>query len=99
MRRVSPGAPALDAVRTQPISNERSDGLLRGVPPADAERVTGRVGVHLMAFQGVKVARLEQFGAKPDRHLVCGSRIFNLKVDMYLLRSTIRPLGWNVVRR
>jgi len=58
-----------------------------------------RVGVDLVSFCGVEVACLEQPGAEPDRRLVRRARIFDVEVDMDLLRSPIRPVGWNVVRR
>jgi len=66
--------------------------------PSDAERVTGRVGVHLMAGLSIEVAGLEQAGAQPDRRIVRNSRVFDVKVEVHLLRSAIRPFGCNVVR-
>src|SRR5207249_2943937 len=71
----------------------------RRMPPADAKRVSCRIGVHLVALLGVEVGRLEQSGAEPDRRFVRSSWIFDMKVEMYLLRSPIRPVGRNVVRR
>ncbi len=82
-------------LRTQPISNECRDRLSRRVPPADAERVACRVGVHLVALFGVEIAWLEQPGAEPHRHFVCSSRVFDVEVEMHLLRNPIRPFGRN----
>lgn len=58
-----------------------------------------RVGIHLMALLSIEVARLEQSCAKPDRRLVCNSRIFDVEVEMHLLESTVRPLRRDVIGR
>ena len=89
----------LTGLRTQPISDERRDRRSRRVPPADAERVARRVDIDLVPLCGVEVTGLEQPGTEPDRRLVRGARIFDVQIDMHLLRSPVRPVGWNVVRR
>ncbi len=81
----------------QPIGNERCYRLSGRVSPPDAKRVACRVCVDLMAFLGVQVARLEQSGAEPDRRIVRSLWISDVEVEMYLLRSAIRPLRRNVV--
>lgn len=68
------------------------------MPPADAERVASGVGVYLVALLGLEVGWLKQPGAEPDRCVVGSSRIFDVEVEVHLLRSPIRPFGRNVVR-
>lgn len=59
----------------------------------------GGVGIHLVALRRIEVSRLEQSGAEPDRGVVRDSRIFDVEVEMHLLRSTIRPLRRDVIGR
>lgn len=68
--------------------------------PADAERVTGRVGVHLVALFGVEVrSRPEQLGTQPDCLFMRSSAVFDVQVEMQLLGCSMRPLRRNVVGR
>jgi len=69
------------------------------MPPPDAERVASRVCVYLVTLISVHVAILEQPGAQPERHFMSITRILNVKVEMHLLWSPVRPLRRNVVRR
>lgn len=95
---VLPGWPGV-VPSSEPVGDERGEGLLGRVPPADAERVSGRVGVHLMAFVAVQVrSRLEQAGAEGDCLFVRGSGVIDVEVEMHLLRDAVWPLGRNVVR-
>jgi hypothetical protein len=82
------------------LSDQRCDRLSRRVPPADAERMSSRVGIHLVAFVGIKVnSRLEQSGSERQGLLVRGPEIVDVEVEVDLwLRGTVGPHGRNMLR-
>jgi hypothetical protein len=58
----------------------------------------GRVCVHLVALGGGEIgSRLEQSGTKGYCLFMCGSRVIDVKVEMHLLRRSMRPVGRNMV--
>src|SRR5579862_1066130 len=67
------------------------------MPPADTKRVAGRIRVYLVSLFGIEIVRPEQCGAKTDRRFVRGSWVFDVKVEMDLLRSAVRPLRGNMI--
>lgn len=68
------------------------------MPPTDAERMSGGVGVHLVAFGSIEIrSRLQQSGAEADCLFMRSSRILDMEVEMHLLRGSVRPVGRNVV--
>lgn len=74
--------------------------LLSGrVTPADAERMTRRVGVHLMPLRTAEVVRPEQASAQRHRPLMCDYGVLDVKVDVYLLWLAVWPLRRPVLRR
>lgn len=85
----------------QAAGNESREPLPGRVPPADAERMPGRVRVHLVTLGGIETRGwLQQPGAAGYRLFVRGSRIADVKVEMHLLGGRpVRPVGRNVVRR
>ena len=54
--------------------------------------MAGRIRVYLVSLFGIEIVRPEQCGAKTDRRFVRGSWVFDVKVEMDLLRSAVRPL-------
>jgi hypothetical protein len=87
------------SLSAQPISDESRKRFSRRMSPADTKRVARWVGVDLMSLFGIEVVWLKQSGAEPDRRFVRSSRVFDVEIEMHLLRSSIRPFGRNVVRR
>jgi hypothetical protein len=84
---------------SQLLPDEGSERLSGGVPPTDAERVTRRVGVHLVPLVAVQVASSEYAGTEVYRLLVRLLRVFDMKVDVYLLRRcAVWPGRGNVPR-
>jgi hypothetical protein len=83
------------------VGNERRERLPRRVPPTDAERMPGRVGVYLVAFGGIKIRSwLEQSGTEGRCLFMRGSRIVHVQVEMHLLGNIpMWPVGRNMVRR
>lgn len=69
------------------------------MPPTDAERVAGWVGVHLVPLVAFQVTGLEQAGTEPHRLFVCLLRVLDVEVHVYLLRRAVWPVRRNVVRR
>ncbi len=59
-----------------------------------------RVGVHLVTLIAVQVLSwLEQTGAQGRRLLVGGAGVIDLEVEMHLLRTSVRPVRRDMVRR
>ena len=84
----------------QAVGSERRERLPRRVPPTDAKRMPGRVGIHLVALGSIKIrSRLEQSGAEGDCLFMRSPRIVNVQVEMHLLGDPMRPAGRNMVRR
>lgn len=67
--------------------------------PPDAERVSCRVGIHLVAFLGLQVARSKERGAQPGRLLVRSNRVRDVQVQVDLLRTAVWPARSYVIRR
>jgi hypothetical protein len=89
---------ALASLFPQAVGNERCERLPGRVSPADAKRMPGRVRVDLVALGGIEIRSwLEQSGAEGDRLFVRGPRVVDVEVEMHLLGSPMRPVGWNVV--
>ncbi|MDX6233119.1 MAG: hypothetical protein QOH68_2123, partial [Nocardioidaceae bacterium] len=57
--------------------------------------MAGGIGVHLVALALVEVGCLQQSGAEPDHRFVRSSGVFDVEVEVYLLRSPIWPVGRN----
>jgi hypothetical protein len=69
------------------------------VTPTDAEGVPGRVGVDLVALVAVQIGRcLQQLCAEGDRFVVRSAWIFNVQIEVHLLRVAVRPLRRDMVR-
>jgi len=70
------------------------------MPPSDAERVTGWVGVHLGPFGAVEIWCCQK-QARTERHrlVVRLFGVLHVEVNMGLLRRPIRPVRGNVVGR
>jgi hypothetical protein len=86
--------------RSELLGDERCKLLVRRMPPANAERVPGWVGVDLVPFVGAEIgSRQEQPGAEGNRLFMCRPRILDVQIEMDLLGSSIRPIGRNVVWR
>ena len=84
---------------SEAFSHECRQRLVSGVPPPDAKRMSGWVGVDLITLFGVEVGcRLEQSGPESDCFVVGHRCILDIKIEMYLLRVSIRPLGGKMVR-
>jgi len=82
------------------VGNEVGERLPGGETPADAERVPSRVGVHLVTLIAVQILSwLEQSGAKGRRLFVGSAWVIDVKVEMHLLRTSVRPVRRDVVRR
>jgi hypothetical protein len=69
------------------------------VPPSGAKRMSGRVGVGLVAQLGIEVGRgPEKSGTESHRLLVGNSGIVDVEIEVDLLRAAVRPLpeecGW-----
>lgn len=77
-RHVSAPGPSRIVRLPCPLTDECSQCLSRRLPPADAERVAGRVGVHLMPLVAVQIACSEQAGTEPHRLFVCLLRVFDV---------------------
>jgi hypothetical protein len=62
--------------------------------------VPGRVGVHLVALVAIQIRScLEQSGAEGDRLFVRSLWVFDVQVEMHLLRAAVRPVRGDMVRR
>ena len=87
--------------RPESLSNERRQLGLRGVSPADAEPVAGRVGIDLMALLGIEVGRrLKEAGSELNRHLVRATGVHHVEIEVHLLLLDPHwPFGHDVVRR
>jgi hypothetical protein len=84
----------------QAICNERRKRVTGRVSPADAERMSRRVRVHLVTLGGIEIrSGLQQPGAQADCLLVRGARVIDVKVEMHLLWRSMRPARRNVARR
>jgi hypothetical protein len=82
------------------VGDERRERFAGRLPPADAKRMPGRVGVHLVALGGIEIrSRLEQPGTEGDRLFVRGSRIVDVEVQMDLLGGAVRPVGRDMAGR
>ncbi len=70
------------------------------MPPANAERMARRVGVHLMSLVSQETRSwLKQTCAQLDRLVVGPLKILDVKVQVDLLRwGSVGPLGRSVVR-
>ena len=69
------------------------------MPPSDAKRMSGRVGVCLVAVISIEVgSRLEKSGSESHRLLVRNSGIVDVEIEVDLLRAAIRPVRRTVVR-
>lgn len=77
--------------RTQPLDRARG-------APANAQRVTGRTGVHLVTLFGGEVGALERTRTESDRFVVGATWIADVKIEVdLLLLSAGWPLGNYVV--
>ena len=67
--------------------------------PPDAKRVSGGVGVDLVALQGLEGrSRLQQARAKFDGLVMCKKRVVDMEIQVDLLLLTLTsPLGSNMV--
>jgi hypothetical protein len=85
---------------SQVVGNQRGERLSRRMSPADAKRVSGRVGVYLVTLFGIQIRRwLEQSGAQRDRLFVRSSWFVDVEIEMHLLlRDPVRPVGRHMVR-
>ena len=83
---------------TQPVPDECCQRFPRRLPPADAERVAGRVGVDPVSLGASQLTSLEQTSTKPHRLGVRRRRIGDVQVHVYLLRCAVRPVGGKVLR-
>ena len=85
----------------QAVGNELREGLPRRLPPTNAKRMPGRVGVYLVAFGSLKISScLEQSRAESDGLFMRSARIIHMQVQMHLLgNDPMRPVGRNMVRR
>jgi hypothetical protein len=69
------------------------------MPPSDAKRMSSRVGVCLVALVGREIGgRLEQASSERHRLLVRSMRIFDVEIEVDLLRAAVRPVRTDVVR-
>jgi hypothetical protein len=81
------------------LGYECSNGLLGRVAPSNAEGVTGRVSVDLVALLATKIGGcLEQPSAQPHRLFVRLRGVGHVEVDVHLLGRTLWPLGLDVGR-
>ena len=65
--------------RPPPVGKELGERVLGGLAPADAERVSGRVGVHLVALIGEGIPRrLEQTGAQCEDGVTCTTEVVDM---------------------
>jgi hypothetical protein len=79
---------------SQAVSDDRRERLLGWVSPANAERMPGRVGIHLVTLGGIEIrSRLEQTGAEGHCLFMRGSGIVDVEVEMHLLGVPMRPVG------
>lgn len=71
------------------------------MPPADAKRVAGGVGVDLVAFGNVGIGRRQKkAGAEPHRLIVGAPGIIDMKIEMnLLLLDSIGPLRRDMIGR
>jgi hypothetical protein len=68
------------------------------MPPSNAKRMTGGVGVYLVTLVGIDVGcRPEKLGSESHRLLVCNPRIFDVEIEVNLLGAAVRPVGGDVV--
>ena len=69
------------------------------MPPSDAKRMSGRVGVCLVAAVSIEVGSgLEKSGSESHRLLVRNSGIVDVEIEVDLLRVAVRPVRRTVVR-
>ena len=87
------------SLRVEATRDEVRQGLFGRVPPPDAERVPCRVSIDLVPFLGVQVVCSKQCRPEARRLRVRRGWISYMQVHMYLLRSTVRPVRRNVIRR
>lgn len=68
------------------------------MPPADAEWMSGRVGVYLVTLIGIEIdSRLKKPGPERQELLVRSPGILDVEVEVDLLRGTVGPLRRNMV--
>ena len=88
----------LEACPCEAAGNECGQRLGGRLTPSDAEGVASGIGVDLKALVAVEIGSgLQQPGAERECLLMRRSCVIDVKIEMHLLRTSVRPVRRDVV--